>query len=119
MKHCLIFGSQVFAANTAEVLTYHQVPVTQKHPQEGWIEQDPMELLGAVQECLTQTVHNLQQLSIDPADIIAIGVTNQRETTIVWDSLTGKPLYNAIGMIYDLIKLSHSIVTLVFNSLFS
>jgi len=38
-------------------------------------------------------------LTIDPADIVAIGITNQRETTIVWDSITGEPLYNAIGKI--------------------
>jgi len=44
-------------------------------------------------------VFNLRQLTIDPADIVAIGVTNQRETTVVWDSVTGEPLYNAIGKI--------------------
>jgi len=38
-------------------------------------------------------------LTIDPADIVAIGITNQRETTVVWDSVTGEPLYNAIGKI--------------------
>lgn len=38
-------------------------------------------------------------MTIDPADIVAIGITNQRETTIVWDSVTGEPLYNAIGKI--------------------
>ncbi|XP_046627244.1 glycerol kinase-like isoform X1 [Neodiprion virginianus] len=86
----------VFAAETAEVLTYHQVSVSQSYPKEGWVEQDPVEIIKAVKECLDQTVSNLQQLTIDPSDIVAIGVTNQRETTIVWDSLTGEPLYNAI-----------------------
>lgn len=87
----------VFAADTAEVLTYHQVPITQTCPKEGWVEQDPIEILKAVRECLNQTIFNLRQLTIDPTDIVAVGITNQRETTVVWDSITGEPLYNAIG----------------------
>ncbi|EZA61756.1 glycerol kinase isoform X2 [Ooceraea biroi] len=86
----------VFAANTAEVLTYHQISIPHIYPKEGWVEQDPLEILKAVRECLKQTVFNLRQLTIDPADIVAIGITNQRETTVVWDSVTGEPLYNAI-----------------------
>ncbi|KAL6441293.1 hypothetical protein ACFW04_003506 [Cataglyphis niger] len=86
----------VFAANTAEILTYHQISITQILPKEGWVEQDALEILKAVRECLKQTVHNLRQLTIDPADIVAIGITNQRETTVVWDSVTGEPFYNAI-----------------------
>ncbi|XP_043506026.1 glycerol kinase-like isoform X1 [Polistes fuscatus] len=86
----------VFAAETAEVLTYHQISISQIYPKEGWVEQDPIEILNAVRECLRQTVFNLEQLTIDPTDIVAIGITNQRETTVVWDSVTGKPLYNAI-----------------------
>ncbi|KAI4490848.1 hypothetical protein M0804_003792 [Polistes exclamans] len=86
----------VFAAETAEVLTYHQIPISQTYPKEGWVEQDPIEILNAVRECLRQTVFNLEQLTIDPTDIVAIGITNQRETTVVWDSVTGRPLYNAI-----------------------
>ncbi|XP_043516604.1 glycerol kinase-like [Frieseomelitta varia] len=86
----------VFAADTAEVLTYHQVSISQSCPKEGWVEQDPIEILQAVRECINQTVFNLRQLTIDPSDIIAIGITNQRETTVVWDSITGEPLYNAI-----------------------
>ncbi|XP_066584438.1 glycerol kinase 3-like isoform X1 [Prorops nasuta] len=87
----------VFAANTAEVLTYHQVPIAISCPKEGWVEQDPQEILTATRECLNQTVYNLEQLKIDPLDIVAIGITNQRETVVVWDPVTGKPLYNAIG----------------------
>ncbi|XP_033213009.1 glycerol kinase-like isoform X2 [Belonocnema kinseyi] len=86
----------VFAGDTAEVLTYHQVSISKSHPKEGWVEQNPMEILTAVKECLNQTVHNLRQLTIDPADIVAIGIANQRETSIIWDSVTGEPLYNAI-----------------------
>jgi glycerol kinase len=88
---------QVFSAQRAELITYHQVEVNQLTPQEGWVESDPMELLQTVIECVCKTVENLKSLDIDPGDIKAIGVCNQRETTIVWDKLTGKPLYNAIS----------------------
>ncbi|XP_063241536.1 glycerol kinase 3-like [Bacillus rossius redtenbacheri] len=86
----------VFAASTGEVLTYHQVEVLQQFPHEGWVEQDPLEILEAVTECVARSVENLRQLDIDPADIKAVGITNQRETTILWDPHTGKPLANAI-----------------------
>ncbi|XP_054282634.1 glycerol kinase-like [Macrosteles quadrilineatus] len=86
----------VFAANTAEVLTYHQEEIKQICPQEGWVEQDPFEILHLVEKCLSVSVNNLKELDIDPGDIVSIGMTNQRETTIVWDPFTGEPLYNAI-----------------------
>lgn len=65
-----------------------------------------MEILAAVKECLNQTVHNLRQLTIDPADIVAIGIANQRETSIIWDSVTGEPLYNAIGNVLSFLQYS-------------
>ncbi|XP_046677029.1 glycerol kinase-like [Homalodisca vitripennis] len=86
----------VFAANTGEVLTYHQEQVTQICPKEGWVEQDPFEILTKVKNCVETSIDHLKKLDIDPGDIVSIGLTNQRETTIVWDPLTGKPLYNAI-----------------------
>lgn len=86
----------VFAAGTGEVLTYHQEEVAQLYPQEGWVEQDPMALLKSVLTCIEKTVENLRTLEIDPADIKAVGITNQRETTVVWDKRTGKPLANAV-----------------------
>lgn len=89
----------MFSAQHAELITYHQINVTQETPAEGWVESDPMELLHTVLECINKTVENLQSLDIDPADIKAIGVCNQRETTIVWDKTTGKPLHNAISTI--------------------
>ena len=97
---------QVFAGDTAEVLTYHHVSISKSHPREGWVEQNPMEILAAVEECLNQTVHNLRQLTIDPADIVAIGIANQRETSIIWDFVSGEPLYNAIGKICSFLQSS-------------
>ncbi|KAJ8316356.1 hypothetical protein KUTeg_006370 [Tegillarca granosa] len=55
-----------------------------------------MEILKSVQICMEKAVDNLKALNIDPANIRCIGIANQRETTVVWDKLTGKPLHNAI-----------------------
>lgn len=87
----------VFAAKTAEVLTYHQVEIPHLTPEEGWCEQDPVLIIQSVIETVNVTCDHLRKLDIDPEDIVAVGITNQRETTILWDSKTGKPLYNAIG----------------------
>lgn len=86
----------VFSANNAEIITYHQIPATQQYPREGWVEMNPVELLEAVIICMNKVFENMKHLSVDPADIVAIGITNQRETTVVWDTFTGKPLHNAI-----------------------
>ncbi|CAH0720824.1 unnamed protein product, partial [Brenthis ino] len=86
----------VFAANTSEVLTYHQVALKRFSPQEGWVEQDALEILSAVLECIEVTIDNLRKLDINPEDLVGIGITNQRETTIVWNCTTGEPLYSAI-----------------------
>ncbi|XP_076262781.1 glycerol kinase 3-like isoform X3 [Rhynchophorus ferrugineus] len=86
----------VFASKTAEVLTYHQKEVPHICPQEGWFEQDPMTILQAVKETIEVTCDNLKKLNINHEDIVAIGITNQRETTLLWDKLTGKPLCNAL-----------------------
>ncbi|KAF5279503.1 hypothetical protein FQA39_LY05613 [Lamprigera yunnana] len=86
----------VFAANTAEVLSYHQIAIPHIVPKEGWVEQDPQLILHSVIETINITCDNLRKLEINPMDIVAIGITNQRETTVVWDSRTGKPLYNAL-----------------------
>ena len=65
----------------------------QIYPKEGWVEHDPMEIwasqYGVLQEVLAKT-------NIEPEQIAAIGITNQRETAIVWDKQTGEPIYNAI-----------------------
>ncbi|XP_076800358.1 glycerol kinase-like isoform X2 [Clavelina lepadiformis] len=86
----------VFNAKTAELLCYHQVEVEQLFPNEGWVEEDPMEILRTVYECIDATTSNLTQMKISTKCIKAIGITNQRETTVIWDKHTGKPLHNAI-----------------------
>ncbi|XP_036396195.1 glycerol kinase-like isoform X6 [Megalops cyprinoides] len=86
----------VFNAKTAELLSHHQVEIKQNFPKEGWVEEDPKEILQSVYECMERTCEKLTQLNIDISNIKAIGVTNQRETTLVWDKETGEPLYNAI-----------------------
>uniref|UniRef100_A0A7N8YRI9 glycerol kinase n=1 Tax=Mastacembelus armatus TaxID=205130 RepID=A0A7N8YRI9_9TELE len=87
----------VFNSKTAELLSHHQVEIKQSFPKEGWVEEDPKEILQSVYECMERTCEKLTQLNIDITNIKAIGVTNQRETTLVWDKETGEPLYNAIG----------------------
>ncbi len=75
------------------VMGVSQKEFTQFYPKEGWVEHDPMEIwasqYGVLQEVMAKT--NLTQ-----ENIAAIGITNQRETTIVWDKETGMPIYNAI-----------------------
>ncbi|KAL2780496.1 glycerol kinase 2 [Daubentonia madagascariensis] len=86
----------VFNSKTAELLSHHQVELTQEFPKEGWVEQDPKEILQSVYECIARTCEKLQELNIDISNIKAVGVSNQRETTVIWDKLTGEPLYNAV-----------------------
>uniref|UniRef100_A0A8C4HTN2 Probable glycerol kinase n=1 Tax=Dicentrarchus labrax TaxID=13489 RepID=A0A8C4HTN2_DICLA len=90
------FLFQVFNAKTAELLSHHQVEINQSFPKEGWVEEDPKEIMQSVYECMERTCEKLSQLNIDISNIKAVGVANQRETTLVWDKETGEPLYNAI-----------------------
>ncbi len=70
-----------------------QQEFTQHYPQPGWVEHDPLEI-WQTQRDVVQTV--LHQAGIGSADVTALGVTNQRETTILWDRASGEPVYNAI-----------------------
>src|SRR5690606_11073075 len=65
----------------------------QKFPQAGWVEHDPIEIWTSQVSVLTEV---LSKINLKANQIAAIGITNQRETTILWDRDTGKPLYNAI-----------------------
>ncbi len=62
-------------------------------PHPGWVEHDPREILTSVYATLTELLSRGQ---IDPRHIAALGITNQRETTVVWDRTTGQPIHNAI-----------------------
>jgi len=70
-----------------------QKEFTQIYPKAGWVEHDPMEIWGT-QSGVAREV--LETAGVDPQEVAAIGITNQRETTVVWDKTTGKPVYNAI-----------------------
>ena len=70
-----------------------QKEFNQIYPNTGWVEHDPMEILYSQFNSVTQL---FAQSDVKPEQIAAIGITNQRETTIVWDKNTGKPVYNAI-----------------------
>ena len=69
----------------------HEFP--QIYPQPGWVEHDPMAIYAAQYSAMTECIAGS---GIDPSEIAAMGVTNQRETVVVWDKTTGKPLCNAI-----------------------
>jgi len=79
--------------HAGQVVSLHQLEHQQIYPQPGWVEHDPTEIWERTRQVIRAA---LAKNGIDPRDIAAIGVTNQRETTIVWDKKTGKPYYNAI-----------------------
>jgi len=87
----------VYAAKNAEILTCHEVKLVELSPCPGWSEFDANVIWKSVLECIEVSIKNLLILDINPSTIIALGICNQRETTIVWDSNTGLPLYNAIA----------------------
>ncbi len=76
-----------------ELISKAQAEFGQIYPHEGWVEHDPLEIfssqVGVVSEALARC-------GITSRDLVAVGITNQRETTVVWDRITGKPVYNAI-----------------------
>ncbi|MGO3751565.1 MAG: glycerol kinase GlpK [Peptoniphilaceae bacterium] len=76
-----------------EIIRVAQKEFKQIYPKPGWVEHDPMEIWGS-QSGVSREV--LEMAAIRPDEIAGIGITNQRETTIVWDKNTGKPVYNAI-----------------------
>lgn len=76
-----------------EIVSKAQYEFPQIYPKPGWVEHDPMEILKSQMRSLADT---LIDGSIQARDIVGIGITNQRETTILWDKTTGKPVYNAI-----------------------
>ena len=81
---------------TAKTVAVHQKEHEQIYPKDGWCEHDPLEILASTTECLDKAVEALEAGGGSASDVVGIGITNQRETTIVWDKETGKPLHNAI-----------------------
>lgn len=76
-----------------KILGSAQKEFTQIFPQAGWVEHDAMEIWGSVQSVISEV---LAKHPVSANEVAAIGITNQRETTVVWDKHTGKPVYNAI-----------------------
>lgn len=76
-----------------EIVKIAQKEFNQIYPKVGWVEHDPMEIWGSQSGVMREVI---ETAGIRPEEIASIGITNQRETTIVWSRYTGKPIYNAI-----------------------
>jgi glycerol kinase len=87
-------GNRVFCFDeTGYPLSSAYREFTQHFPKPGWVEHDAVEIWNSVRELMPLAVKNG---NLDPSDAICIGITNQRETTVIWNRDTGKPVYNAI-----------------------
>ncbi|WP_420121902.1 FGGY family carbohydrate kinase [Nakamurella sp.] len=87
-------GARAFVINEeCEVLGVAAAELTQHYPRPGWIEHDPMEILSIQMEVIRAA---LRKAGLQPSDLSAAGLTNQRETGIVWEKDTGRPIHNAI-----------------------
>ena len=75
------------------IVAHGQREFQQIYPQGGWVEHDPFDILSSQMSSVAEV---LGKAGIRPRDLAAVGITNQRETTIVWERDTGKPVYNAI-----------------------
>ncbi len=84
---CMLFD------HAGKVVCSAQREHTQIYPQPGWVEHDPLEIWQRTQEVILEVI---SAAGVHPGEIISIGVTNQRETTLLWDRSTGLPFYNAI-----------------------
>jgi len=79
--------------HAVNIVAMAQKEFTQIYPKSGWVEHDPMEIWSSQYSVLTEV---LAKSGISSSEIAAIGITNQRETTVVWDKHSGRPVYNAI-----------------------
>lgn len=86
-SRCILFNKQ------GEICSIAQKEFTQYYPKAGWVEHDPHEIWSSQ---MAVAIEAMGKIGADAADIDSIGITNQRETTIVWDKLTGNPVYPAI-----------------------
>ncbi len=76
-----------------EIVSIAQKELTQHYPESGWVEHNPMDIFNDQLETFKEAIATSE---INPSEIAAVGITNQRETTVVWDKKTGEPIYNAI-----------------------
>jgi glycerol kinase len=83
----LVFDSE------GKVVGHADREIAQSYPQPGWVEHDPLEIYATTVAVGREA---LARASVQPADVAAIGITNQRETTVVWDAATGEPIYPAV-----------------------
>ena len=79
--------------NEQNILAISQRELTQIYPKESWVEQNPLEIFSSQYAVMVEA---LASANLCAQDVAAIGITNQRETTILWDKTTGRPIYNAI-----------------------
>ena len=84
---CMIFN------HSGEIMSVHQLEHKQIYPKPGWVEHNPNEIWARTQDVVREAI---ELAGLRPEDIAAIGVTNQRETTIIWDKNTGRVFHNAI-----------------------
>ena len=86
-SRCILFNRK------GEIQSIAQKEFGQIYPRPGWVEHNPMEIWSSQ---MAVTMEAMAQVGADATDIAGIGITNQRETTIIWDKITGEPVYNAI-----------------------
>lgn len=83
----------ILVDKSGDILGMAQKEFTQIYPKPGWVEHDPMEIWGTQSGVARELI---DRLDVDPEEIAAIGIANQRETTVIWNRYTGRPVYNAI-----------------------
>ncbi|KAL8278365.1 hypothetical protein RQP46_009257 [Phenoliferia psychrophenolica] len=79
----------------ANVICSHQIEFQQVYPEPGWHEHDASSYIRSIDECIVKVMHRFADLGYERRMLRCVGITNQRETTVVWDRITGKPLCNA------------------------
>ncbi|GKT13988.1 Glycerol kinase [Aduncisulcus paluster] len=89
-SRCIIFNK------IGEIITCSQLEHKQLTPRPGYTEHDGREIMGAVLNCINRACEQLKDLGYDSSQVKTVGVTNQRETIVFWDSVSGHPLCNAI-----------------------
>ena len=84
---CMIFN------HSGESVAIHQMEHEQIYPKPGWVEHDPLEIWARTQDVVQGA---MQKASLTASDLAAVGITNQRETAVIWNKHTGKPYHNAV-----------------------